>query len=471
MMGGQDDGRFLNPQTSKHQNWSRTRSQSPGRKSPNLVSWGAGDILHKATEVGDIDTVVQTLKDYPGCVDARNPRGRTALHEAACNGRVAIVKILFEYGADINARSYTGYTALTFATESGSVEVIMALIERRADLNAASTSEQVDLRGHTPLHRAALRENLASVQLLAAKGASVNAVTANGITAQQIAIQKGSPAIVLVLAAFGTNYSRDAQGNDATYYAQALDGTRREQIMAILSKWTENSRYRSDLLRCQRSGELSRFFNAQGNLDLLAMLCWATARGRLGVIEYVLDMSAWEQPDLVNGKDQSGWTALHHAARGGEYTTVRRLLEAGATVDSLTTNRRWTPLLLAAEKGRRRTVQVLLQHKADILSKTHRDATALDLAAEGKHKQTLDILISEIRNTKFIATILDTRRRKLAMIEYHKTEAMWKKTNEEVEQEVEQLTHVTAATTVNLNENELYNGAFDGTLFSTSRMG
>ncbi|KAJ8121404.1 hypothetical protein ONZ43_g2133 [Nemania bipapillata] len=340
----------------------------------------------------------------------------------------------------------------------------MTLIEHRADLNAASTSDQVNLRGHTPLHRAALRTNPASVQLLAAKGASVNAITANGITAQHIAVQKGSLAIVLILTAFGARHTKDARGNGVAQYAEALDDTHRGQIMAILRKWGDNSIYRPDLVRFQSSGEFSRFFNGHGNLDLPAMLCWAAAKGRRCVVEYALDMSALEGSGLVNTKDQSGWAALHHAAWGGEHTIIQRLLQAGAAVNGLTTNHRWTPLLLAAEKGRRRAVQVLLEHQADILARTHRDSTALDLAAEGQHTKTLRVLIEEIRNPKFMETIKDTERRKLATIEYHKAQGIGG--NDETVPESEVAMHQPLW---NSGNTDLFSGAFDGTMFSTSR--
>ncbi|KAI1125137.1 ankyrin [Nemania abortiva] len=435
-----------------------------------MVSWSAGDILHKAVDLDNVDTVVETLRTHPGCVDARDPRGRTALHEAARCGRTAIAKVLLECGADINARSFMGYTPLTFAAESGHTETMMLLIKHRADLNAVSTSDQPDLKGHTPLHRATLRESLAAVQLLAGKGAAVNAVTANGITAQQIAIQRGPLTIVLVLTASDDNVrTKDALGNDATHYAQTQPEPRRSRLMAILEKWGDQSKYKANFLRVQRSGELSRFFDAQGNQDLVAMLGWAAeAKGKQAVVEYILDMVRWGRFDLVNTKDRSGWTALHHAAWGGEPANAQRLLESGATIDCLTTNRRWTPLLLAAERGRKRVVQLLLEHKADILARTQNDRTALDLASEGLHKKTVEVLMREILNTEFAKTMKNPRRQNLAMLECQKAEAIRKKADEETLQAIEEITHATSTVGTKPSETNLFNGAFDGTMFSAT---
>ena len=179
-----------------------------------------------------------------------------------------------------------------------------------------------------------------------------------------------------------------------------LDEPQRNQMMEILLKWGDKPSYKSDFLRCQRSGELLRFFDVQGNLDLVAMLCWGAAKSKTAVVEYVLDMSRWEHLELVNARDRAGWTALHHAVWGGESNIAHRLLDAGAVVESLTTSKRWTSLLLAAERGRRRTVQVLLSHKADILATTHHGMTALDLASEGGHEKTLQILLDELQAIK-----------------------------------------------------------------------
>ncbi|KAI0521189.1 ankyrin [Xylaria bambusicola] len=467
-MGESDSGHLLDPQSPANRSRSHSRSPSGHRRSPNLVTWSAGDVFHKATNLGDVDTVAKTLRASPGCVDAREPRGRTALHEAALYGHTAVAKALLEHGADVNARSFTGYTPLTFAAENGHTETMLALIERRADLNAASTIHQMNLRGHTPLHRAAFRENLEAVQLLAGKGASINAVTATGMTAQQVAIQKGPLAIVLVLtAAAEESRTQDANGHDAIQYAQMLDEPRRGQVMEILGKWGDKSRYKSDLLRCQRSGELSRFFDMRGNLDLVAMLCWSAAKGRRAVTEYVLDLSRWGRLDLANAKDQSGWTALHHAAWGGEPNIAQKLLETGAVVDSLTKNNRWTPLLLAAERGRRRTVQVLLSHSADVLATTHHGMTALDLASKGKHEKTLEVLLNEIQALKSTKMKQDTRRWRLAMLEFQKAEAISNKKDEELSEIAEEIANTMPPAGAKPN-NSLFSGAFDGTMFSAS---
>lgn len=51
---------------------------------------------------------------------------------------------------------------------------------------------------------------------------------------------------------------------------------------------------------------------------------------RLDVVEYLLDTLEDVRVDAV---DLEGQTALFHAAMGGHYLVVKRLIEAGATPD------------------------------------------------------------------------------------------------------------------------------------------
>src|SRR5438874_2061094 len=89
-------------------------------------------------------------------------RGRTALHRAALNGQVKVVKLLVgEYGADVNAKDSEGWTPLYRAASSGHVEVMELLVsEFGADANVRTNS------GSTPLHRAALSGHVKVVKLL-----------------------------------------------------------------------------------------------------------------------------------------------------------------------------------------------------------------------------------------------------------------------------------------------------------------
>ncbi len=55
----------------------------------------------------------------------------TALHYAACKGRLAIAKRLLEGGADVTLRDIIGKTAIDEARKEGKSEVVALLSEPR----------------------------------------------------------------------------------------------------------------------------------------------------------------------------------------------------------------------------------------------------------------------------------------------------------------------------------------------------
>ena len=69
------------------------------------------DRLIDAAKNEDIKNVRELLANGAD-VDAKDKNGETALHWAACDGRVDVAKILIEKGADVDAKDNHGWTAL-----------------------------------------------------------------------------------------------------------------------------------------------------------------------------------------------------------------------------------------------------------------------------------------------------------------------------------------------------------------------
>jgi uncharacterized protein len=67
------------------------------------------------------------LLDKGADINARTPRGFTALMAAANKGLVQTVRLLIERGADLSIRYEDGRTALDFARQNGQQAVITIL--------------------------------------------------------------------------------------------------------------------------------------------------------------------------------------------------------------------------------------------------------------------------------------------------------------------------------------------------------
>ncbi|TWI01627.1 hypothetical protein IP90_02186 [Luteimonas cucumeris] len=100
----------------------------PAQGQPALLSAAATD--------EDDPAGVQLLLKYKAKVDARDARGRSALHAASLAGHAEIVAVLLAAGADAQARDAAGSTPLLEAAQGGSLAVIERLAEAQPDLAA-----------------------------------------------------------------------------------------------------------------------------------------------------------------------------------------------------------------------------------------------------------------------------------------------------------------------------------------------
>lgn len=83
--------------------------------------------------------------------------------------------------------------------------------------------------------------------------------------------------------------------------------------------------------------------------------------------------------------NRPGWTALHYAAAGGHTEIVQTLLEKHAYIDAASPNRT-TPIMMAAWGGHIYTVKLLLDEGADATLKNDAGMTAIDFAKSvGRH--------------------------------------------------------------------------------------
>lgn len=140
-------------------------------------------VLHLAALRGQ-EGVVQALMKadtWNEIINIKDALGQTALHNCCMRGHTATVQLLLENGADATAADQAGWTALHHAADEGELEVVKCLAkhmkEHKMDFN-----QKTSTTGGTALHIAVDRGFAAVVDELLKNGASNTATTWDGDT-------------------------------------------------------------------------------------------------------------------------------------------------------------------------------------------------------------------------------------------------------------------------------------------------
>ena len=132
-------------------------------------------MILEAAKDGDVGRVKQLARDGAP-VNWADTNGITALHVAAGNGHLAVVRCLVkELNADVNQALKDGDTPLYIAAHQGHVEVVRCLVDKlNADVNQAREN------GDTPVAAAAANGHDEVVRVLVRRGADIRAKSSFG---------------------------------------------------------------------------------------------------------------------------------------------------------------------------------------------------------------------------------------------------------------------------------------------------
>ena len=132
--------------------------------------------IHRAYEKGDLVALKAALGDPPDFPNCRGPWGAGViiLEYAIYHSPLAFIRTLLELGAEPNYRDHAGFPSLIAALSSDSedrYEIIELLLSFGADI------QQRGVNDYTPLHYAAVAEDLKAIELLLSHGADPDAKT------------------------------------------------------------------------------------------------------------------------------------------------------------------------------------------------------------------------------------------------------------------------------------------------------
>jgi ankyrin repeat protein len=246
------------------------------------------------------------------------------------NDRPVLLRLMDKHGGDVNAPDADGNTALHRLVKHGEDEEVQALIDGGADVNARNH------RGRTPLHASA--EHIGTwkapmVVLLKAK-ASVNARDNEGMTPLHVLLESGTSfekeAAAALLAAGADPTLRDKHGRTPLHLLllkPGHDGDISQVIPLLLHAHAD-----PDAVDDQGRTPLHYLASVrEEDMHFARMACEPLVTSGVKI-----DLS-----------DRDGNTALHLAAKSGNYTLFNLLAEKGALLD-VTNSVGETPRMLAA---------------------------------------------------------------------------------------------------------------------------
>lgn len=228
----------------------RCRPSLFGDIAHGLGFWTDRSAVHEAAAQGKAHQLEQLIQGG-AAVNISALDSITPLHEACIQGQAQCVRLLLDAGAQVDARNIDGSTPLCDACAAGSLQCVKLLIEYGATVNPplftfsplheacmGGNSECVQLmidegaymEAHdchfgTPLHVACARQHYDCAKVLINAGANVNAAKLHE-TALHHAARGNNYSLIELLIEFGGNiYARDNLDRKPIHYATVECGS------------------------------------------------------------------------------------------------------------------------------------------------------------------------------------------------------------------------------------------------------
>ena len=427
-----------------------------GRLSRRFALASGTQAIITSAAKGDLAAVESELARNPALVRASNETGDTPLHQAARHGHLHVVRTLLAAGADVDAVRADGYRPLHcalmpnwfFQVELGPRKEIVDLLlsrgarytifvaalvgdeqfVRSAILRDRSLANFEDTCHDRVLSAAVRRGDVALTRLLLEHGADPNLPeegAPRGLSLW-IAVNDRNREIVDLLLAHGADPNAQVESSGTPMSRAARDPALTELLRAHGGRPATSDRDRLGQLigegKLEEAEKLLRVHPhwleddeagwgdgilagpaRDGRHDVIAMLIRLGARVppvSKWAPYYYFKHEATAAFLLEHGMhpDHMNWhrfTLLHHMAAEGELAKARLLLDHGADIEAIDDEYRSTPLGVAARRGQKALVELLLQRGADPTAAGATWATPLAWAEKKGHQRIADMLRAE----------------------------------------------------------------------------
>ena len=340
--------------------------------SNDFVVLGAGQVLYLTP--GTISFSGYLRRGYKGY--SSSAKGPSGLHLATFFDLQLTSTNLINRGVDVNQADWTGETPLHLAARYGRVLIMQLLLSNGARVDLKNRFEKTALNLAVSLHCGE------AVQLLLDNNADICLEDSwDHHTAFLKAVRLGYIDIVQIFYKSSTNPMRGALFETALHQAAS------KGYVAIMQLLLES---------CPDADMLSRIVKSEDFMVATSPLIKATVRGHASVVQMLLEHGA-----RTEIKDETGGTALHHAANKGDLAVTRQLLENSYDANALSRMvkrennfREANPLARAAELRYQLVVEMLLDHGASTETRDGAGWTALHYAAIRGDLAMLNLLLT-----------------------------------------------------------------------------
>ncbi|RYP05914.1 hypothetical protein DL765_009686 [Monosporascus sp. GIB2] len=334
-------------------------------------------LLHLAISGIVLQGALKALLERGVDLDARQRRGRTALHQLTCpvpvNGhspmRTALhetgIRLLLSKGATVTCADKEGETPLHWAAMNCNTDIFHLYLSHCADKNAALSSR--NHYGETLLHYAAAGGQSATIEFLLSRGLDVNAKSDNGWTPLVCALartQLGDP-----LGQFRTRRAKSEA--EAVNAARLLLSHGADPTIITAEGWT--------LFHCVGSYPQKQDDETDMSATAAVLAQELVSRNDMPPLD-----------SRAQGFHRPGLWHISYAARldlhGSEpwgYRVSKTIARCSATETDVTKHD-LTPLHWAADRGAVGVVKVLIAGGAVLTSKDSTGSTPLKLAMESQ---------------------------------------------------------------------------------------